>query len=380
MSTYQTYSISFFCRKSKTNKKGLAPIEMAILLNGERAFINLPRKEKPKEFKVKLNQKKDNDIKAFCNAQYSFAQSKILEMVQSNLPLTAYSIKQYILKGNTVYTVEHLFNDFFDVLAKKDMTKKNYQKYVHMREEFFAVFDKHLPPSHLDSTVVTTYQNALTQKFQTSTISGYMSKLKSVVVYAQAKGHIIGNPFYNVKIDRRLKVVTTISEEEYRRLRDKAITIDRLDKVRDYFVFACNCGLAYCDIVQLKPSDFTEVNGMTIINKERVKTHVEFYSVVLNDGIEILRKYHYDLSPLFMSNQKINSYAKELADICGITSVDSLHCHLCRHFYLTKIINDGIPLEIVSRCAGHSRLSMTKHYAQQIKSNIIKGVVEAFKE
>lgn len=380
MSTYQTYSISFFCRESKTNKNGLAPIEMAILLNGERVFINLPRREKPKNFKAKLNQKKDNDIKAFCNAQYSIAQSKILEMVQSNLPLTAYSIKQYILKGNTVYTVEHLFDDFFKLIEKKDMTKKNYQKYVHMREEFYAVFDRHLTPSHLDGSVVSSYQNALNLKFQSSTISGYMSKLKSVVAYGQAKGVISGNPFYKIKIDRRLKVVTTISEREYQRLRDKKISIDRLDKVRDYFVFACNCGLAYCDIVKLEPKDFTEVDGMTIINKERVKTHVEFFSVVLNDGIDILRKYNYDLSPLYMSNQKINSYAKELADICDITSVDSLHCHLCRHFYLTKIINDGIPLEIVSKCAGHSRLSMTKHYAQQMKSNIIKGVVEAFKE
>lgn len=379
MSTNHAYSINFFCRESKVNRNGVAPIEMAIHLNGERTIINLPRKERPKDFKEKLNQKKDNDIKAFCNAQYSLAQSKILEMVKSNLPLTAYSIKDYILNGRAVYMVENLFDDFFSILKTKKMSKKNYRRYVLMKEELFAVFDKHLPPSYLDSTVVASFQNSLALKFQSATISGYMSKLKSVVAFAQAKGYITGNPFYNVKIDRRLKVVTTINDEEYRRMRDKQISIERLDKVRDYFIFACNCGLAYCDIVQLEPSDFKVVDGITIIIKKRVKTNVEFYSVVLSDGVEILRKYNYNLTPLYLSNQKLNSYAKELANICGITSVDSLHCHLCRHFYLSKIINDGIPLEIVSKCAGHARLSMTRHYAQQLKSSIIKNVVDAFK-
>lgn len=379
MKTKQTYSINFFCRASKANKKGLAPVELAILVNGERTLINLPRKEKPSEFKKFFAQKKQNETKDFCNAQYAMAQTKIAEMIKLNLPISAFSIKNYILNGNTVYTVERLFDDYFKLLDGKTMSVKNYNKYIHMREEFFKVFDKHLSPSQLDSAVVQIYQNALLKKFQPSTISGYMSKLKSVVTYGMAKGYIKQNPFYNIKIDRRLKAVTTITEEEYYRMRDKYITNDRLAKVRDYFVFACNCGLAYCDVVNLRPCDFVDIDGMTIINKERVKTKIDFYSVVLEDGIEILKKYDYDLSPLYLSNQKLNSYAKELASICEITSVDSLHSHLCRHYYLTKIINDGIPLEIVSRCAGHSRVSMTKHYAQQLKSNIIKDVVDAFK-
>lgn len=379
MKTKQTYSINFFCRASKVTKKGLAPIEMSILINGERTLINLPRKEKPSDFKKALAQKKSNEIKDFCGAQYTMVQSKITEMVKLNIPINAFSIKNYILNGNNVYTAEHLFNDYFKLLDGKNMSGKNYNKYIHMREEFFNVFDKHLSTSQLDGVAVQTYQNTLMKKFMPSTISGYMSKLKSVVAYGIAKGHITQNPFYNIKIDRRLKAVTTITETEYCRMRDKKIENDRLSKVRDYFVFACNCGLAYCDVVNLRPSDFVVIDGMTIINKERVKTKIDFYSVVLHDGIEILKKYDFDLSPLYLSNQKLNSYAKELASICDITSVPSLHSHLCRHYYLTKIINDGIPLEIVSRCAGHSRLSMTKHYAQQLKTNIIKDVVDAFK-
>lgn len=379
MDKRQTYSINFLCRESKTNKKGLAAIEMAISLRGERVYIPLPRKERPELFKSLMAQKKGNDLKDFCNAHYTIVQSKITEMVTCGLPLSAYSIKQYIINGNEVYTMERLFDDYFKIIDAKCLTKKNYNKYIHMRDEFFCLIDRHIPASQFDSTIVCTYHEALSKKFQSSTISGYMSRLKSVSAYGMAKGHITQNPFYNVKIDRRLKPVSTITQIEYERLRDKNILNVRLSIVRDYFVFACNCGLAYCDIVKLKPCDFVEIDGMTIINKKRAKTNVDFYSVVLDDGIEILKKYDYDLSPLYLSNQKLNSYAKELATICDITSVDSLHCHLCRHYYLTKIINDGIPLEIVSRCAGHSRVSMTKHYAQQLKSNIIKNVIEAFK-
>jgi len=60
-----TFDISFYCRESKTTRSGLAPVEMSIIINGERCIIPLPRKEKPGDFKRNLHSKKDNDTKDY---------------------------------------------------------------------------------------------------------------------------------------------------------------------------------------------------------------------------------------------------------------------------------------------------------------------------
>ena len=55
-----THSINFYCRQSKANKQGYAPIELSITLNGRRVFINLPRSEKPDDFKSLFQSKISN--------------------------------------------------------------------------------------------------------------------------------------------------------------------------------------------------------------------------------------------------------------------------------------------------------------------------------
>ena len=69
MATRQTFSISFYCRKSKADKKGLAPIELSIVINGERTYIRLPRKERPEDFAKAMDGKRDNEMKVYCENQ-----------------------------------------------------------------------------------------------------------------------------------------------------------------------------------------------------------------------------------------------------------------------------------------------------------------------
>ncbi len=66
--SYTTFNVSFYCRESKVGVKGYAPIEMSIVINGERTVITLPRKEKPKEFKASIQAKRNNDVKNYLNA------------------------------------------------------------------------------------------------------------------------------------------------------------------------------------------------------------------------------------------------------------------------------------------------------------------------
>ena len=81
----------------------------------------------------------------------------------------------------------------------------------------------------------------------------------------------------------------------------------------------------------------------------------------------ILKRYNYQLPVL--TNQRYNSYLKEIADICGIEK--NLTSHLARHTAATLMLNSGIPLDVVAKILGHSNTQMTAHYAKMLDKTII---------
>ena len=125
----------------------------------------------------------------------------------------------------------------------------------------------------------------------------------------------------------------------------------------------------------LEPGDYQyNDKGQIYIHKRRAKTGVYFTSVVLPDGIDILKKYDFKLPKI--SNQKYNASLKFIKEICKIEK--PLHTHIARHSYATRCINMGIRLEVVAKLLGHSSTRLTQHYAKLLEKNIINEVQEAF--
>ena len=70
-----------------------------------------------------------------------------------------------------------------------------------------------------------------------------------------------------------------------------------------------------------------------------------------------------------LSNQKMNAYLKEIADVCGITK--ALTYHIARHTFATTVtLSNGVPLETVSKMLGHRNLKTTQHYARILDKKI----------
>ena len=111
--------------------------------------------------------------------------------------------------------------------------------------------------------------------------------------------------------------------------------------------------------------------------KERRKTGVKYYSVLLPCAIEIAEKYNYDLPRI--SNQKANEALKLIADYIGITSVDSLHFHLARHYYAMTLLQNSVPITTLQKCLGHKSIAMSMHYAHAVENTIVKEVSAAFR-
>jgi integrase len=162
---------------------------------------------------------------------------------------------------------------------------------------------------------------------------------------------------------------------------EKRIDIDRLAQVRDAFVFCCLSGLAFSDIKGLKPEHIVrDNNGALWIRKKRQKTGNMCNIPLLDPAKEILDRYKDHPACLkqgvllpVLSNQKMNAYLTELADICGITK--KISSHTGRHSFATSVaLANGVSIENVAKMLGHSDTKMTRHYARVLDKSIMRDM------
>ena len=376
---YNTFNVTFYCRESKTNKQGLAPIELVIIINGERAVISLPRKEAPSRFKAALASKRNNDIKDYLDAVRKRLNDISTEMMEQGEMLSATTLKEYFAYGGVRrYTIDDLFNDYISIVKKKagvEVTVKTYRKYLLAQEKFYTIIDKNKPATAITSTVIAEFMAGLKKEYNTVTANGYGQKVKTIVKYGMSKGLIKVDPFIGIHIRKGDMDIEFLTEEELNRIRDTDFQNDSLNRIRDIFTFQASSGLSYCDMAALTPSDIQfNDKGQAYIHKRRAKTKVYFTSVILPDGMAILEKYNYKLPTI--SCEKYNAYLKFIRNICGITK--PLHTHIARHSYATRCINSGVRLEVVQRLLGHASMRISLHYARLLKSTILDEVEEAF--
>ena len=376
-----TANVSFYCRESKKNKDGLAPIEMVIILNTRRCFIQLPRKEYPEKFRAQTSGKKRTDLIDYLDGVRARLNQIVTNFLMEGQPLTADALKAYFKSGGyLVYTIENLFDDYMHLLSKrvgKDLKPKTYRKYEIARDKFYQIISPKEPVSAITKAVILDYQASMNQYLDYVTTNGYCQRVKTIVQFGIDNGKIKINPFSGIKLRKGEKSVQFLSEEEVEKIRTTDFHNESLNRVRDLFVFQAASGLSYTDMAKLVPTDFqvTE-DGQYYIHDKRNKTGVFYTAVVLEQGVEILKKYNFKLPML--GNHKLNVYLKTIRDLCGINK--PIFSHVARHTYATRCLNRGIRLEVVAKLLGHSTTRITQHYAKLLQNNILNEVKDAFEK
>ena len=374
-----TANVSFYCRESKKDKDGLAPIEMVIILNTRRCFIQLPRKEYPYKFKAQTKGKKRTDLTDYLDAIRTRLNQIATTFLMEGQPLTADALKAYFKTGGyVVYTIENLFDDYMHILSKrvgKDLTQKSYRKYEIARDKFYQVISPKEPVSAITKAVILDYQASMNQYLDYVTTNGYCQRVKTIVQFGIDNGKIKINPFSGIHLRKGEKSIQFLSEEEVDKIRTTDFQNESLNRVRDLFVFQAASGLSYADMAKLVPTDYQVTpDGQYYIHDKRNKTGVFYTAVILEQGVEIPKKYHFKLP--ILGNHKLNVYLKAIRDLYGIDK--PIFSHVARHTYATRCLNRGIRLEVVAKLLGHSTTRMTQHYAKLLKNNILNEVKNAF--
>ncbi|MCQ2346146.1 MAG: site-specific integrase [Paludibacteraceae bacterium] len=375
--------LNFMCRASKRRKDGLCPLELSVRVGEQRKIITLGRNINPADFNSKRQRvRRDEESNKFIEAVTSRFRATESEMLARNIPMTVDNVIDIFYNGIQEASVSLL--TLFDkhnveskakadhgIIAKDTyrrylVTRKYLKKFMTTKLKIKDILVKDITPAFVEQFYV--YLNGYMDR---NTANHKMKQLKKILKIAQEEGYLHSMPF-KVKLVNETLQYEPLTVEEIRSIRQKEFPTDRLTQVRDVFVFACYTGLAFTDLSTLTKKDLhVDENGKEWIIKARQKTKVVSHIPLLPVAKEIWEQYRYRLPML--SNQKYNSYLKEIADSCGIKK--ELHSHLARHTFATILLNSGVDMVSVSKILGHSTSRITeKTYAQMMPGTIMDRV------
>ncbi len=385
-------SLLFYLKKSRTDREGRAMIYLRITIKGQRAELSTGRKTYPYKWNASTSmvQGFSEDVRqlnAYLNKMRTDLYKKAEKLKDDDIPLTAGSLRDaYLGKDSQFKMLLEIFQDHnnqVDNLVGIDFAEGTAERYrtakSHLAEYIQHDYrKKDIPVKQVDHAFITGFEYYLKTKRQCSHNSAvkYVTNFKKIIRIAYANDWISKDPFINWKV--RLKNVERefLTAEELQQLTDTQFSVERLEHVKDIFVFCCFTGLAYADVKKLNHDDFvTGIDGELWINTKRTKTKTKSNIPVLPTALMILEKY--ENSPYLingkvlpvLTNQKMNAYLKEIADLCCIKK--NLTTHLARHTFATTVtLSNGVSIESVSKMLGHKSLRTTQHYAKILNRKV----------
>ena len=203
------------------------------------------------------------------------------------------------------------------------------------------------------------------------------ANFKKIIRICLSNGWLEKDPFRAYKGKLNEVVPTFLTKSELHSVAQKEFVSERIIQVRDIFLFSCYTGLAYADVKKLKRIEIvTGFDGQQWVSTSRQKTDTASRIPLSPAAIEIINRYANHpqcqnegrLLPV-LSNQKMNAYLKEIADICGVNK--QLTYHTARHTFATTVtLANGVPIETVSKMLGHKNIKTTQHCARILDSKV----------
>lgn len=385
-------TITFLLKTKKLRLDGTYPIYVRVTMLGKRIELSTGINTEEHIWN-RENQRlngKSSEIK-IKNNRLEKTYSNILDIYNqleaSKQDFDVYDIKNRICGISEEHTILEIFDIYISTIKSQigagysDGTLKHYKtsknRLIDFIKEQYRKNDIAL--ENIDYSFINSFDIFLKEKYNNSlnTVWGYHKHLKKVLNIAVLMDYLIQNPYLKFKVKKQEPKREYLTLQELKKIKNKEIDFQRLNIVRDIFVFACYTGLAYSDIAKLEAHHLrlgSDKEEWIII--DRTKTESRCRIPILPGAKEILHKYkNYPVNSVkglllpVNSNQKMNAYLKELADICGINK--NLSMHVARHTFATSItLSNGVPIETVSKMLGHNSLKTTQIYGRIIDSKI----------
>ncbi|MEY3844521.1 MAG: hypothetical protein RL293_943 [Bacteroidota bacterium] len=367
---------------------------LRININGDRVALQVHRFIKPEDWDPAryVMKGRTEEARAFNNyleAVRLKAHKKYNELLSYTDDVTPQMLRDAILGVNTAKTRQiidiwegHVSN--LKKLIGKENSYATYQKYNTAKNHFQAFLQKHY---HVEDVSIKAVDYQMIQQYgiylktekgcSYNTATKFLQNLKTITSISIRSGWLVKDPFNGISLSLKEVDRPYLTFEELERLIEFNSVFDRLNRVRDFFVFSCYTGLAYIDVKKLKRAEIEGNDEMGFwIRTRRQKTGGRANIPLLDIPMSIIRNYcqlelldaEDSILPI-LSNQKMNAYLKELADLCNIQK--QLSYHVARHTFATTItMMNGVPIETVSKMLGHKNIHSTQHYARIVDKKV----------
>ena len=390
-----TFGVIFYLKKQKTTAQGTAPIYARITVNGRRTEISLKRSIALSGWDAKKGLAKGSrEETAVLNRFLARFKAKIIdayqELVLSGSTVDGAVIREWVTgaaqPGRTLGSLMEYHNrEQASKLANGTM--KNYyttQSYIKcfLKEKYrrtdIAILE-------LNYSFISDFEHYLRgykpkdhhRPLNNNGIMKHIERLRNMINMAVTMDWLAKDPFAKFRkhfdnVERK-----SLTKQELDRLERKRFRVERLGQVLDMFLFSCYTGLAYIDLAELTPDNIiTGIDGDLWIYTSRAKTDTSVRIPLLPKAMELMGKYRDDPRSVsngtvfpVISNQRMNGYLKEIAEICEINT--DLTFHIARHTFATTVtLSNGVPIESVSKMLGHTSIRTTQIYAKVVEHKL----------
>ncbi|TDN95297.1 site-specific recombinase XerD [Salegentibacter sp. 24] len=392
--------ILFLIQSNKINKAGLTSLWCRITYNKRRKQFSTGTYIKPGYWdKEKQKVMDEAENSKTVNSQISLIKQKLgqaflmLQIQEEPFDVEdVYKIYsgENVKKEMGVMAVYEEHNAYYKKLIGKDIKEVSWQKFEntkgHLKKFIQWKFKKReVKLNSLKFQFIKDFEYYLRteENMQQSTINKTLQRFKKMINFAVAHEYLDRNPFLMHKPKPVKKEIVYLSKDELSHLQKKYLGNKRLEEVRDCFVFCCYTGLAFKEMSALRKDHIVKGrDGKNWIRVERQKTGKTISVPLLPKAQEILNKYKNELVDKKVlptkTNAHFNAYLKEIADLCEL-KINLTH-HIARKTFATTVLllND-VPMEVVSKLLGHSRIGITQAHYGQILEEKVQSEMEKLK-
>ncbi len=390
-----TFGVIFYLKKQKTTAQGKAPIYARVTVNGRRTEISVKRSITESGWDVKKGLAKGSRQEtAELNRFLDRFKAKIIDAYQETV-LSGGTVDGAVIReqvtgkvqsGRTLGSlIEYHNSEQESKLAHGTM--KNYyttQNYIKsfLKEKYRRT---DMPILELNYSFISDFEHYLRnykpkdhhRPLNNNGIMKHIERLRKMVNMAVTMDWLVKDPFakYRKHFDKVER--ESLTKQELDKLEKKRFRVERLQQVLDMFLFSCYTGLAYIDLAELTPSNIIMgIDGNLWIFTSRAKTETSVRIPLLPKAKELMERYSDDPRAVsngtvfpIVSNQRMNGYLKEIAEICEINK--DLTFHIARHTFATTVtLSNGVPIESVSKMLGHTSIRTTQIYAKVVESKL----------
>ncbi len=391
-----SFSLKFYLNKKKTRGTNEYKIYGRLIIDRKKSefatsyFIDEKSWDESKG-RAKKNMAINDELAVF-ESEINRLRRKLLD---EDKPVSSKIIIQ-LLKGDRKekrFLIEYLDEHILQIKEKREHavnTCNHYQSsrniYAQFLQDRFKQSDYAINSidyeflNDFDTYMISEYKDKLGRHVKRNTVNKHHSRLRTMLHKAVREEIISQNPYGRFQLKYKPTNRTFLTKQEVNKIREQDFSNNpTLDRVRDFFLFSCYTSLRYSDAFHLKVHNIidTDDEKKMIWVPSMIKTEESVYIPIIEGTQEIIDKYTNDpareiegyILPRY-SNQKINSFLKHIATICGLKK--ELTHHVARHTFATIALNSGMPLEVVQKILGHTQIRTTQIYAKMQVSTLEK--------